>query len=175
MLYDFELIPAGPDQALLIERIGRATYEPYYPHIWYEGGMEWYMQRCFSQASLQQDFAEPNIRYFFPTSLGGDILGILKLGMQKTVPETQIHNALYLEKIYLMPAFFGKGYGQAIMQRVKDLALLLGREAVWLIVMEHGPVQVYEKAGFQRIGGVDFPFEQLLPEQRKGYVMVWQH
>jgi hypothetical protein len=137
----------------LLQQIGRATYEPYYQHIWKSGGLEWYMQHCFNTSTLQTELADPNIAYYLPTDEAGNIIGLLKLGLLKPVPEIGPDNALYLEKIYLMAAE-------------------LQREAVWLYVMQSGPVKSYERAGFQVVGSTDFGFEHLLESERLGWRMV---
>jgi diamine N-acetyltransferase len=162
----------GPADLAELQRVGRATYEPYYPHIWYEGGMDWYMERCFGRENLLADFADPNIAYYFAQNAKGEMVGLLKLGLQKTVPDTARANALYLEKIYLMPAFLGQGAGQKMMDFVFAKAREMGREAVWLMVMQSGPVAAYERAGFQVIGTTHWDFDFLQVEQRGGYVML---
>jgi GNAT superfamily N-acetyltransferase len=155
-----------------LQQVGRATYAPYYPHIWYEGGMDWYMERCFGRDNLLADFADPNIAYYFAQNVEGEVVGLLKLGLRKAVPDTARTNALYLEKIYLMPAFLGQGAGRKMMDFVCDKARAMGREAVWLMVMQTGPMAAYERAGFQVVGATHWDFDFLRVEQRGGYVML---
>jgi diamine N-acetyltransferase len=157
-----------------IQLIGRATYEPYYQRIWKPGGLDWYMQHCFNTQSLFIELNDPTIVYYLPKDENGEIIGLLKINLQKSVPETDIENALYLEKIYLMPTFFGKGVGQLLIEQVKKMALELKREAVWLYVMQSGPIKSYERAGFQIIGTTDFGYEKLLDSERLGWRMVWK-
>lgn len=155
-----------------IQSVGRATYEPYYPQNWKPGGLDWYMERCFGTASLLKELADPNIEYFVPTDENGATVGILKLVLLQASPDGSVENALYLEKIYLMPDFFGKGVGQKLMNWVVEKAAGLGREAVWLLVLDSGPVQAYEKAGFKEIGKVRWEFELLKEEKRGGLLML---
>ena len=154
----------------LLQYIGRATYEPYYPHLWKPGGLDWYMEHCFGDAALQRDFADPNIEYLLASNSDQPI-GLLKLLLEKPVPGGHCDNALYLEKIYLMPDFFGKGIGQKLLEYVLNRARALGREAVWLQVMKSGPRKVYEKAGFEAIGEAPIDFELMLEEERGLWVM----
>jgi diamine N-acetyltransferase len=155
-----------------IQKIGRATYEPYYQHIWKTGGLDWYIQLCFNSQSLIAELNDPNIAYFLPTDEFGNVIGILKIGLQKSIPETKISNALYLEKIYLMPSFFGKGIGQILIEKVKNMASELKREAIWLYVMQTGPIKRYEQAGFKMVGSIDFGYDMLIDSERFGWLMV---
>jgi GNAT superfamily N-acetyltransferase len=160
-----------PDLPLL-QQVGRQTYEPYYPHIWKPGGMDWYMERCFGQEMLLSELSDPNIEYWLAEDGASQIVGFLKLVLKKQVQDYPLENALYLEKIYLMPDFFGQGAGQHLIAFAKQRAIQLVREAVWLMVMKSGPVWAYERAGFRTVGAVLWDFELLKVEERGGWVMV---
>ena len=164
--------PCTPADLQRIQHYGRATYLPYYPHIWKEGGTDFYMEVCFGTETLQAQLNDPNIVYYLPETVDNQVVGLLKLQLLRSVPDSNVQEALYLEKIYLMPDFFGKGYGQKIMEFVVDMAKNLNRKAVWLTVMKTGPEDAYLRAGFQRVGEVSYDFDLLKPEQRSGWVMV---
>jgi len=156
----------------LLQKVGRETYVPYYPHIWKEGGLDWYMERCFGNAVLGSELVDPNIEYWIAEDESGQIIGFLKLVLQKPVPDSRIEQALYLEKVYLMPAYFGKGVGQHLIRFAKQRALDLNQAAVWLMVMKNGPIQVYERAGYKIVGEVHWDFERMKEAERGGWVMV---
>jgi GNAT superfamily N-acetyltransferase len=164
--------PCTPADLKRIQHYGRATYVPYYPHVWKEGGTDFYMEACFGTDTLREQLNDPNIVYYLPETTDHQVVGLLKLQLNRPVPDSNLQDALYLEKIYLMPDFFGKGYGQKIIEFVVELAKNLGREAVWLTVMKTGPEAAYLRAGFQRRGEVRYDFDLLKPEQRGGWVMV---
>ena len=156
----------------IIQNVGRQTYEPYYSHLWKPGGVDWYMEQCFGLETLNSELKNPNVEYWLAADQSGSIVGFLKLLLKKPLPEKGLENALYLEKIYLMPAFFGKGNGRIMMEFVRQRAITLRREAIWLMVLKSGPVKAYEKAGFQIVGAVHWDFELLLPAERGGWVMM---
>lgn len=168
----FHCRPLGHDDIPLIQTIGRATYEPYYAPIWYPGGVDWYMERCFGTDFLQTELANPQVEYLIPRNESGEIIGLVKLLLQQPTPEGSIDNALYLEKIYLMPGFFGQGAGRRLIEYVFEKAARLGREAVWLMVLKNGPVHAYERAGFRIVGEVSWEYELLREEERGGWVMI---
>lgn len=144
-----------------------------YTHLWQPGGLDWYMEHCFGIENLTAEFADANIEYLLATDqTDGQTIGFLKLVLQKPMPGGQSANALYLEKIYLLPAFFGRGIGQNLLQFVLEKAVQLGREAVWLMVMKTGPRKVYERAGFKTVGEMPIDFELLHEHERGLWVMV---
>ncbi|MBL7826271.1 MAG: GNAT family N-acetyltransferase, partial [Saprospiraceae bacterium] len=132
-----QFTPLGLEDITLIQHLGRASYEPYYRHIWHPGGIDWYMDLCFNEASLRKELSDPNVTYLLPQTENGEIIGLLKLLLLKPAPNHLEDNALYLEKIYLMPAFYGKGMGQLLMQYVFETAQSLNRAAVWLMVLKN--------------------------------------
>ena len=158
----------------MLQYAGRATYEPYYPHLWKPGGLDWYMERCFGDETLRHEMADPNIEYLlaYTTPEREELVGLLKLVLEKPVPGGLCGNALYLEKIYLMPFFFGKGIGQILIEYVLNRARALDREAVWLTVMKSGPRQVYEKAGFETVGEAPIDFDLMKEAERGLWVMM---
>ena len=168
----FSLKKLNPDDLALLQCVGRATYEPYYLHIWHPSGMDWYMERCFGVAALRHDFADPNIVYYLATDSTAQIVGFLKFVLQKPLPSGSIADALYLEKIYLMPDWFGKGAGQQLIEWAVEQATAMGREAVWLQVMKTGPYRAYERAGFHIVDETRFEFDLLKEEQRGGWTMM---
>lgn len=165
------LVPLGTDDLRLIQHIGRATYEPHYPHLWHPGGLDWYMEYSFGSDALRRDFDDPNIAYFLAAD-EGQVIGFVKLRMHSPVPDGSIHNALYLEKIYLLPEHVGAGAGRQLIEGIVLLAAAYGHEAVWLNVMKTGPIRAYERAGFHIVDETSFDFDLLKAELRGAWTMV---
>lgn len=164
----------GLEDIQLIQKLGRATYEPYYPHIWLPGGMDWYMEHCFNETTLRTELSDPNYEFLMARNEAGQAVGFLKLVLEKPAPNRLEQQSLYLEKIYLMPDFYGQGFGQVLMEWVIERATALQRRAVWLMVLKNGPVKAYERAGFEIVGKTYWPFEYLKPEERHGLIMLRQ-
>jgi putative acetyltransferase len=156
----------------LLQRLGRDTYEPYYPDVWHEGGMEWYLEHCFGTEVLRRELADPTIEYYVPM-LEHQPVGIIKLHPNKPAPNGGCDNATHLEKLYLLPEFYGKGIGQLLIEQLCRRASAQGRAAIWLHVMHRsGPLKSYEKAGFKVVGSVHFDFSLLKDSERDGHVML---
>ncbi len=169
-----EIVPT--DSITLIKHLGYQTYTPHYPHLWNDGGMEWYMHRCFNKQQLAADLANSALSYYAIRVEGQDA-GLLKLVKDKTPDGFVLEKALYLEKIYFLKAFTGLGLGQQTMQWVCEQAVQWGFTCVWLMAMDTSTKAIasYERAGFQQIGNThldDQVFYRMKPEYRGMVLMM---
>ncbi len=163
---------AEPSDLELVRQIGIETYRPYYSHIWHPGGMEWYIEQCFGHEVLEQDLHNPDIHYYLPRNSDGAIVGLLKLHPDYPIPSGTDKDAMYLEKIYLLPAYFRTGMGQYLLGLAEKVAFSHQRASIWLQVMQTGPVAAYTKFGYQIEGATRFDFELLKEEERDGWIMA---
>lgn len=152
--------------------IGIRSYLPHYSHLWKTGGVEWYMHRCFSDEALRKDFSDSNIEYYIIADERQNV-GILKLVLNKPLLDSTIENALYLEKIYFIKEWTGRGAGNKLIQFTFERAKELNRECVWLMAMDTAdkPVEAYQKAGFVVHSRTKLDFE-LMREEFRGMVIL---
>lgn len=153
-----------------INYLGYQTYLPHYPHLWEEGGVEWYLDKCFNDRQLEMDLANPSLSYY-AICLDGQEVGLLKLVRNKAPFGLNPDVSLYLEKIYFLKEFTGQGLGQKTISWVFEQAQNSGIKMVWLMAMDssHKTIVSYEKAGFQQIGTTrldDEEFQLMKPEFR---------
>ena len=120
---NFEIIKASSSDLPALQDIGASSYLPHYQHLWLAGGVEWYMQRCFGTRVLQDELSDENIEYHF-VRVDGENVGFAKIVLQKSVPNSSVENALYLEKVYFIKEFTGKGAGR----RTIDFAVARAQE-----------------------------------------------
>lgn len=155
-----------------LQEIGERSYLPHYIHLWKPGGVKWYMQRCFADKNLENELQDDNIEYFIASAQNEDI-GILKLVLQKPIPESNIKNALYLEKIYFVKEWLGKGAGRELIDFTFKRARELKRDCVWLMAMDTSdkPIAAYERAGFTIHSRTKLDFE-LMKEEFRGMVVM---
>lgn len=146
----FELRKVGLDDLDDLRRIGIASYLPHYTHLWKPGGVEWYLDRCFAPGTLRRELKDPDIEYYIAADRGEQI-GMMKLVRHKPVPEATSENALYLEKIYFVKKWTGKGAGQSLIEFAVNRAADLGCRYVWLMAMDTAakPIEAYRRAGFE--------------------------
>lgn len=155
-----------------LQAIGTDSYLPHYTHLWKENDAEWYLNRCFGDEFLKNELADANVEYYIISAEEKNI-GILKLVLRKPLPDSNIENALYLEKIYFIKEWTGKGVGREVMNFTFERAKQLNRELVWLVVMDTAdkPVKAYERAGFVIHSRSNIDFELMKDEYRGIFVM----
>ena len=155
-----------------LREIGIESYLPHYAHLWKLGGVEWYLNKCFGDEVLQNELCDQNIEYYIISSERENI-GILKLVLQKPLPDSDIENALYLEKIYFVKEWTGKGVGLETMNFAFNRAKELKRDCVWLVAMDTAekPIAAYERAGFKIHSKQWIDFELMKDEFRGTLVM----
>ncbi len=170
---NFEIYPLHNIQK--INYLGCETYRPHYPHLWHEGGVEWYLDKCFNKHQLAEDLANPSLAYY---AIGWENqeVGLLKLVKGKAPLGLNPDKALYLEKIYFLKDFTGLGLGQKTMNWVFEQALLKGYEYVWLMAMDSSTkaIESYQKAGFELIGQTRLDDEEFcrLKTELRGMVIL---
>jgi GNAT superfamily N-acetyltransferase len=155
-----------------LQEIGVASYLPHYTHLWKAGGVDWYMQRCFADEVLQAELKDDNVEYYF-VEINEQNIGFIKLVLLKPVPDSGIKNALYLEKIYFVEEWTGRGIGRKLMQFAFERAQELKRDCVWLTAMDtsNKPIAAYEKMGFAIRSKTRLDFE-LMKEEFRGMVVM---
>lgn len=157
-----------------LQEIGIKSYLPHYAHLWKPNGIEWYMNRCFGDENLQKELSDSNIEYYIIENEDENI-GMMKLVLKKTLPDSNIENALYLEKIYFIKEWTGKGIGRKLIDFALQRAAELKRDCVWLMAMDTSakPIEAYEKAGFTKHSYTKLGDEfELMKEEFRGMVVM---
>jgi GNAT superfamily N-acetyltransferase len=169
-----KIVRVGLSNLKELHDIGVKSYVSHYAHLWTAGGVEWYMNRCFSEDFLQKEIADPNVEYYIVEN-DGERIGMMKLVLQKPVPNSEIENALYLEKIYFVKEWTGKGVGAQLIGFALRRAAESERECVWLEAMDTAakPIAAYEKAGFTQHSRVCLSGEfSLMKKEFRGMIVM---
>ncbi len=135
------------------------SYRQHYTYLWHDNG-DAYVARCFSEEVLRQELQQPGSAYYL-AFLNGQPAGFLKLNLHKPFPDAPEHNALEIERIYLLEEATGKGVGKALMYLVICIAEVINKELVWLKAMDSSPaVTFYQTSGFKPCGTyhLDLPY-----------------
>ncbi len=156
-----------------LQKIGIESYLPHYTQMWKAGGIKWYLNKCFSDEFLKKELKDANVEYYIISSKEKDI-GILKLVLEEPLPDSDVENALYLEKIYFIKEWTGKGVGRELIDFSIERARELNRECVWLVAMDTAdkPVKAYERAGFAIHAHKILDFKLMKEEFRGTFVMT---
>lgn len=171
---NLEIRKVGLSNIRELQKIGVESYLPHYAHLWKPNGIEWYMNRCFNEEFLQNELSNPNIEYYIAEN-DGENIGMMKLVLKKPLPASLVENALYLEKIYFVKEWTGKGVGRKLIEFAFDRASKLKRECVWLMAMDTSakPIEAYKKSGFAIHSYTNLGEEfELMKEEYRGMVVM---
>jgi len=155
-----------------LQAVALQAYRDHYLHLWHEGG-EWYMQKSFSTNRLLAELSDGNAKFFIVYADGAAV-GFVKINIDAPFESEQ--NALELERIYFIKAASGKGIGSAAVNFVFALAKKMGKQIVWLKVMDSSAAAIafYKKLGFSICGTYHLDFVQMKEEYRGMYIMKKQ-
>lgn len=160
-----------PEEIPLYLETGRIAYRDHYCHLW-PGGDPWpYLSRNFTQEILKAEINNPNLRLWL-IRCGATAAGICKLDLQKEGPGICPGTAVFIEKIYFKKSFTGKGLGSKTLAEISELAESLGRKFLWLEAMQKGPaLSFYLQHGFRILGETEVPHPEVLPAEKKMWVL----
>lgn len=148
-----------------LQDIAINSYGDHYLYLWFDGGM-WYIDRCFSDAALKKELEDPNTAFFLIYDRD-ELVGFLKLNINKALEDEDETESLELERIYLTKASSGKGIGRKAVKFTVAFAREKKKQLIWLKAMDSSrSVNFYQQNGFQQSGTYILDFEQMKPEYR---------
>ena len=132
-----------------LQNIGKLTFAETFSSGNSEENMKEYLENGFSTEKLTAELTDPNAEFYF-AELDGKTIGYLKINFGQSQTEIKDHNALEIERIYVLKEFHGKKVGQILYNKAIELAKEKGAKYVWLGVWEQNPraIRFYEKNGF---------------------------
>ncbi len=166
---DIVIKPVTINDALLLSTVALQAYRAHYLHLWYDGG-EWYTHKNFSVKQLCAEINDDNARFFIV------YVNNLPAGFIKVNIDAPLHNdvnALELERIYFIKEVNNKGVGTKTMKYVFALAESLGKQIIWLKVMDSSAAAIafYKKLGFEICDTFRLDFKQMRNELTGMYMM----
>lgn len=108
-----------------------------------------YCVRTFAYGKIKGGLMKPD-NHFLLAVLGEEVVGYAKLKLGE--------RPVQLQKIYLHPAFLGRGFGKALLEQSKDIAREAGADKLWLAVEEQNQnaIAFYQRTGWDTTGEFDF-------------------
>lgn len=133
-----------------LQSIGKLTFAETFSSGNSEENMKVYLENGFSTEKLTTELSDPNAEFYF-AELNGETIGYLKVNVGQSQTEIKDHNALEIERIYVLKEFHGKKVGQILYNKAIALAKEKNVDYVWLAVWEENPraIRFYEKNGFK--------------------------
>ncbi len=168
------MIPLTPELILTYNRVGTASYHQHYLHLWPEEDPSHYIESSFTTQVMAREIKDPNLRHFL-IEQEGEIAGILKLVVDAPTNTHSHHEAMLLEKIYLLKTYSGKGLGKKCINYVIDLAESKGKKILWLDTMKKGrALNFYLGLGFEIFGEKLLDFSSAHNDQRPMYKLMYK-
>lgn len=166
-----QLEPLQAETHDLYCRVGEQAYRDHYLHLWPEGDPTPYISTSFTHAIIAKETKdEKNLHYL--VRFGSAYIGIVKLIKFHQIKNIPLQQPMYLEKIYFLSQFTGKGYGKEVLGEIESIGLLGGMKTLWLATMKKGfPLRFYQNLGFEIIGEQQLPFEESIPKERGMFLL----
>ena len=147
---DFSIVEVGLSDISLLQDISQKTFLETFSVYNTEENMATYLRDSLSLEKLEKEMAQPGSQFYFAKK-NERIIGYLKLNTGAAQNELKEHNALEIERIYVLSEFHGKGVGQSLYEEAMAIAREKKVEYVWLGVWEHNKraIAFYGKNGFE--------------------------
>lgn len=154
-----------------LQDIALNAYGDHYLHLWNDGGA-WYIERSFSDAALKAELEDTNAAFSLIYA-EEELVGFLKLNIDKALDNYSSEEALELERIYLTKAASGKGVGKQVMRFTEQFAKEKNKRVIWLKAMDssHDAIRFYEQNGYNLCGTYRLDFEAMKPEYHGMVIM----
>lgn len=144
-----EIRKVQPEEILQLQKISRQTFFEAFASVNTKEDMDKYLEEGFALERLTAELNNKNSEFYF--ALYDDrVIGYLKLNFGDSQTELKEHKSLEIERIYVLPEFFGKNVGQLFYEKAMQVARQLDVDYVWLGVWEENEraISFYRKNGF---------------------------
>ena len=163
-----ELTPALHD---IYIKTGITSYNQHYRHLWPNGDTTTYIEHSFTKTILEEEDNNKNSALYLIKS-GIDYVGLLKITLHKNIKGLEAKDALYLDKIYILKEFAGKGVGNKSLNFVESIAKKLSKKAIFLESMQKGPaLPFYLKNDFDIVAESTVPFKNVIEEEKPMFLL----
>lgn len=149
----FIIRPAVPNDAATFADLGARTFRETFQGICSSEDLGAFLGRTYGEALQRAELMEPS-RPGLVLEVDGLPVGFAQLRLGHREPGILGKRPAELQRIYVLRAFHGGGYGAALMQASTDLARAWGADLLWLGVWEHNDkaLAFYARCGFREVG-----------------------
>jgi ribosomal protein S18 acetylase RimI-like enzyme len=166
--------PITPEVYKSYIEVGTKAYNQHYRHLWPAGKTYPYINNSFTHEVLKKEANDENT-LLYRIIYNQKPVGILKFTINASTGTFSEEEALYIDKIYILNEYSGKGIGKKALQFVILRAKEIGKTIVWLDSMQKGPaLNFYLKNGFEIHSESQVTFPTVLESEKLMWVMVKQ-
>jgi len=157
------------DEIDTLRQLAIRTYSAAFASKNRPGVIEAYYASAFTVPKLTQELEDSNAHWYF-ASVNSDIVGYLKLNVDRSQTEFQEHDGIELERIYVDVGNLNKGYGEQLLNFAISKGRGLRKKYIWLGVWEENPdaIRFYKRHGFKITGTHDY---NMTAEIQTDYIM----
>lgn len=152
--------------------VGSRAYNQHYLHLWNNENSAPYINRNFTEEVLKKEESDANTALYL-IQWNQTVVGILKITLDCALDSSLAEDAMYIDKIYMLSEYAGKGIGKKVIQFVALRAKEMGKKLIWLGSMQKGPaLHFYLKNGFEIYRESKVPFETVKEEEKAMFILV---
>jgi len=146
---DFDIKKVTLDNIDQLQKLSKQTFFESFSSGNTEENIQKYLDEAFSVSRLTEELNDNNVVFYFAI-LEDQVIAYLKLNFGPSQTELQCDRAVEIERIYVLNAFQGKSFGQALFGKATEIAREKGADYVWLGVWEENlkAINFYKKNGF---------------------------
>ena len=145
--------PAVLEDAAILADLGARTFRETFETLCSPGDLVAFITATYSETIQRSELADPD-RPGLVLELDGVPSGFVQLRLGHREPCVTANRPVELQRIYVLRAFHGGGFGEALMRASVELARAWGADALWLGVWEHNDraLAFYGRWGFCEAG-----------------------
>jgi ribosomal protein S18 acetylase RimI-like enzyme len=129
--------------------VGTQAYNQHYMHLWPHENSAPYIESSFTKEVLEKEEQDENTILYRIIS-NKKAVGVLKITRNASLANFSKNEAMYVDKIYILNEYSGKGIGKKALQFAMLRAKEMKKKIVWLDSMQKGPaLNFYLKNGFE--------------------------
>jgi hypothetical protein len=154
---DLKFVKLNSGDVKELQQISKQTYFNAFSWGNSPENMRAYLESSLSEEKLLKELKKANSEFYF-AEINHKTIGYLKINFGDAQTEFHDHNALELERIYVIKEFQGKKNGQKLLDKVLGIAKKNQLDYLWLGVWEKNEraIKFYERNGFSVIGSHPF-------------------
>jgi len=152
--------------------LGIKAYREHYLHLWKNNDPTPYIEESFTLEVVRHELNDKSSALWL-INQGNKAVGILKLIKDAPIALHISKENIFLEKIYILNKFSGKGIGSLALGWVEKYCIDSNKHLLWLETMQQGPaLNFYLKNGYEILKEKQLKYEQVLEKQKPMYVLL---
>ena len=172
MIYNLQYELLLPTRYETYIKIGTKAYNQHYQHLWPNGDTTTYIKNSFTKEVLEKEAEDKNTELYL-IKMNTQYVGLLKISLHKELQEYSKQESLFLDKIYVLNEFSGKGIGTKSLQFVENRANKLSKKVIFLESMQRGlALSFYLANNYTIVDTTQVPFDNVIENEKPMYLLL---